>query len=167
MESLADWLKREQVPGITGIDTRELTKVLREHGVMMGKIVFDDEPDSVPEAQYAGVNYVDKVSCKEVIRYNEGNGRKKVVLVDCGVKSNIIRCLLKRDVEVIRVPWDYDFNGMEFDGLSSPTDRVTLIRAMLPCRTSSRRCGMRNFLSLVFVWVTSCFRRQEERRFIS
>ena len=117
VESLADWLKREQVPGITGIDTRELTKVLREHGVMMGKIVFDDEPDNIPEAQYAGVNYVDKVSCKEVIRYNEGNGRKKVVLVDCGVKSNIIRCLLKRDVEVIRVPWDYDFNGMEFDGL--------------------------------------------------
>ena len=117
VESLGDWLKREQVPGITGIDTRELTKVLREHGVMMGKIVFDDEPENVPEAAYAGVNYVDKVSCKEVIRYNEGEGKKKVVLVDCGVKSNIIRCLLKRDVEIIRVPWNYDFNGLEFDGL--------------------------------------------------
>ena len=46
VESLADWLKREQVPGITGIDTRELTKVLREHGVMMGRIVFDDEPEN-------------------------------------------------------------------------------------------------------------------------
>ena len=43
-ESLADWLKREQVPGITGIDTRELTKVLREHRVMMGENRFDDEP---------------------------------------------------------------------------------------------------------------------------
>ena len=117
VESLGDWLKREQIPGITGIDTRELTKVLREHGVMMGKIVFDDEPDNIPEAEYAGVNYVDKVSCKEVIRYNEGEGKKKVVLVDCGVKSNIIRCLLKRDVEVIRVPWNYDFNSLEFDGL--------------------------------------------------
>lgn len=117
VESLADWLKREQVPGITGIDTRELTKVLREHGVMMGKIVFDDEPDHIPEAAYAGVNYVDKVSCKEVIRYNEGEGKKKVVLVDCGVKSNIIRCLLKRDVEIIRVPWNYDFNSLSFDGL--------------------------------------------------
>lgn len=42
---------------------------------------------------------------------------KKVVLVDCGVKTNIIRCLLKRNVEVIRVPWDYDYNGLEFDGL--------------------------------------------------
>ena len=117
VESLGNWLKREQVPGITGIDTRELTKVLREHGVMMGKIVFDDDPDNVPQAAYAGVNYVDKVSCREVIRYNTGEGRKKVLLVDCGVKANIIRCLLKRDVEVIRVPWDYDFNGLEFDGL--------------------------------------------------
>ncbi len=51
VESLADWLKCEQVPGITGIDTRELTKVLREHGVMMGKIVFDDEPDNVPRCR--------------------------------------------------------------------------------------------------------------------
>lgn len=115
-ESLADWLKREQVPGITGIDTRQLTKVLREHGVMMGKILFDDEPDNIPTAQYEGVNYIDKVSCKEVIRYNEGAG-KKVVLVDCGVKNNIIRCLIKRGVEVIRVPWNYDFNNLEFDGL--------------------------------------------------
>ncbi|WP_373782491.1 glutamine-hydrolyzing carbamoyl-phosphate synthase small subunit [Bacteroides heparinolyticus] len=116
-ESLADWLKREQVPGITSIDTRELTKVLREHGVMMGRIIFDNEPDNVPEAAYAGVNYVDKVSCKEIIRYNQGAGKKRVVLVDCGVKANIIRCLLKRDVEVIRVPWNYDYNGLEFDGL--------------------------------------------------
>ena len=138
-ESLADWLKREQVPGITGIDTRELTKVLREHGVMMGKIVFDDEPENVPEASYAGINYVDKVSCKEIIHYANNEVRtysldtpvaelnsqlsllnsplKKVVLVDCGVKSNIIRCLLKRDVEVIRVPWNYDFTGIDYDGL--------------------------------------------------
>ena len=117
VESLGDWLKREQIPGITGIDTRELTKVLREHGVMMGRIAFDDESDEMPEASYADVNYVDKVSCKEVIRYNEGTGKKKVLLVDCGVKHNIIRCLLKRDVEVIRVPWNYDYTGMEFDGL--------------------------------------------------
>ncbi len=116
VESLGDWLKREHIPGITGIDTRALTKVLREHGVMMGKIIFDDEPDRIPTAQYAGVNYVDKVSCKTVIRYNEG-ARKKVVLVDCGVKANIVRCLVRRDMEVIRVPWDYDFNGLQFDGL--------------------------------------------------
>ena len=116
VESLAEWLKRENVPGITGIDTRALTKVLREHGVMMGKILFDDEPDNIPTADYNGVNFVSKVSCKEVIRYNSG-ADKKVVLVDCGVKNNILRCLIKRGVEVIRVPWDYDFNELEFDGL--------------------------------------------------
>lgn len=115
VESLSDWLKREHVPGITGVDTRELTKVLREHGVMMGKILFDDD-EEVSEADYEGVNFVDKVSCKEIIRYNEGAG-KKVVLVDCGVKANIIRCLIERGVEVVRVPWNYDYTGMDFDGL--------------------------------------------------
>ncbi len=119
VESLATWLKREQIPGITGIDTRALTKKLREQGVMMGSIVFGD-PDKaeMPEMpDYSAINYVDRVSCKEVIRYNEGKDKKKVVLVDCGVKDNIIRCLLKRDVEIIRVPWNYDYNNLEFDGL--------------------------------------------------
>lgn len=121
-ESLADWLRREKVAGITGIDTRQLTKVLREHGVMMGKILFDDEPDNIPHADYEGVNFVDQVSCKEIITYKPqtvgSNGRvPKVVLVDCGVKANIIRCLINRGVEVVRVPWNYDFNTLEFDGL--------------------------------------------------
>lgn len=134
VESLGDWLKREQVPGITGIDTRKLTKALREHGVMMGRIVFDDTTDNgqLPMDNYGEINYVDKVSCKDIIVYAGTESRrfdidtpvarldcglKRVVLVDCGVKHNIIRCLLKRGVEVIRVPWDYDYNGMEFDGL--------------------------------------------------
>lgn len=132
VESLSDWLKREHVPGITGIDTRELTKVLREHGVMMGKILFDDEPDNIPTAEYSGVNYVAKVSCKDIIRYNEGAG-KRVVLVDCGVKNNIIRCLLRRGVEVVRVPWNHDFNDMEFDGLflaNGPGDPDTCTEAV-------------------------------------
>lgn len=116
VESLGEWLQREKVPGITGIDTRELTKVLREHGVMMGKILFDDEPNNVPEADYEGVNFVDRVSVKEIVRYNEGAGRK-VVLVDCGVKANIIRELIQRGVEVVRVPWNYDYTDMMFDGL--------------------------------------------------
>ena len=136
VESLGDWLKREKVPGITGIDTRELTKVLREHGVMMGKIVFENEELRMKNEEfpsYSDINYVDQVSCKEIIHYFPSgtsshcaanssffiphSSLKKVVLVDCGVKTNIIRCLLKRNVEVIRVPWDYDYNGLEFDGL--------------------------------------------------
>ena len=117
-ESLASWLKREKVPGITGIDTRRLTKVLREHGVMMGKIILEglDRLDHLDSLDYGSVNWVEQVSCKEVITYNEGAG-KRVVLVDCGVKANIIRCLIRRGIEVVRVPWDYDFNQLEFDGL--------------------------------------------------
>ncbi len=142
VESLGDWLKREEVPGITGIDTRELTKILRERGVMIGRIVFDDEIQEADIASivaelanfdYESTNYVDEVSCKEVIRYNEGSDKKKVVLVDCGVKTNIIRCLLKRDVEVIRVPWNYDFNQLQFDGLfisNGPGDPETAVEAV-------------------------------------
>lgn len=116
-ESLADWLKREKVPGVTGIDTRQLTKVLREHGVMMGTIKPIDATDTMETIEnYSTINWVDRVSCKDIIKYNEGAG-KKVVLVDCGVKANIIRCLIKRGVEVIRVPWNYDYTDMDFDGL--------------------------------------------------
>lgn len=116
-ESLSSWLKREKIPAITGIDTRQLTKILRERGVMEGKITFDANDTKIPQNDYADINFVDKVSCKEVIRYNVGADHKKVLLIDCGVKSNIIRCLIKRNLEVIRVPWNYDFTKMEFDGL--------------------------------------------------
>jgi carbamoyl-phosphate synthase small subunit len=119
-ESLAAWLQREKIPGITGIDTRRLTKVLREHGVMMGKVVFSENPEypAFSEEGYGAVNWVEMVSCKEVVTYQPIGGKKhRVVLVDCGVKANIIRCLIKRGIEVVRVPWDYDFNQLEFDGL--------------------------------------------------
>ncbi len=155
VESLGDWLKREMIPGITGIDTRALTKKIREHGVMMGRILIDDEtgakyggiaglqmqvgslhmPFEMPD--YGSINYVDRVSCKDIICYQPGGTEmsfpartfgntqiatlnpelKRVVLLDCGVKANIIRSLLKRNVAVIRVPWNYDFNQLEYDGL--------------------------------------------------
>lgn len=116
VESLGDWLKRENIPGITGIDTRALTKRLRESGVMMGKIEIDGADNTLSSVDYGSENYVEKVSCREVIQYNEGKS-KRVVLVDCGVKANIIRCLIKRGLEVIRVPWDYDFKELEYDGV--------------------------------------------------
>jgi len=113
-KSLSDWLKENEVPGIFGIDTRELTKLVREKGTMRGKLVFPDG-DDIEFINPDDENQVAKVSCKEVITY--GAGKKRVLLVDCGVKHNIIRCLLKRDTTVIRVPWDYDYNHIEFDGL--------------------------------------------------
>ena len=117
-ESLSNWLQREDIPAITGVDTRRLTMLLREHGVMIGHIVIEGSEDESVQSEfdYGSVNWVEKVSCKEVVRYNEG-ADKRVVLVDCGVKANIIRCLIKRNIEVVRVPWDYDFNQLDFDGL--------------------------------------------------
>jgi carbamoyl-phosphate synthase small subunit len=155
-ESLDEWLKREKVPGVTGIDTRQLTKVLREHGVMMGKIVYDEEMGNEEigmrnddYSDYGSINWVARVSCKDIIRYNEGAGRK-VVLVDCGVKNNIIRCLIKRGVEVIRVPWNYDYTEMEFDGLflangpGDPDMCVDAVEVLKKQMSASRKpiCGI-------------------------
>ena len=120
-ESLSSWLRRQQVPAITGIDTRRLTMLLREHGVMRGRIVMDGISHGDAEhqtADYGSVNWVEQVSCKEIITYPAaGLQRHRVVLVDCGVKANIIRCLTSRGIELVRVPWDYDFNVLDFDGL--------------------------------------------------
>ena len=115
-ESLSEWLKREKVPGITGIDTRHLTQILREHGVMMGKIIVEGDSVEPKMPDYHKINYVDIVSTPEIMVFKEG-APKRVVLVDCGAKNNIIRCLTKRGVEVVRVPWNHDFNDMTFDGL--------------------------------------------------
>lgn len=112
--SLDAWLKEEKIPGIYGIDTRELTKHLRDKGSMLGKIVIDGCPD-VEFYDPNKDNLVAKVSTKEVEVFGEGD--KTVVLVDCGVKHNIIRCLTRRGVKVIMVPWDYDFNSIDYDGL--------------------------------------------------
>ena len=113
-KSLGAWLKEEGIPGIYGVDTRMLTKILREKGSMLGKIVYDEENEVGfydPEKE----NQVAKVSCKEVIEY--GQGEKKVVLIDCGVKLNIVRELIKEKIRLIRVPWDYDFSHIDYDGL--------------------------------------------------
>jgi carbamoyl-phosphate synthase small subunit len=115
-KSLDEWLKESQVPGIFGIDTRELTKILREKGSMLGKIIPSGTKLEKTEDPNR-YNQVDIVSCKEVLRYGTAEGKKRVLLVDCGVKHNIIRCFISRGVEVIRVPWNYDFSEIDYDGL--------------------------------------------------
>ncbi|MBD5365987.1 MAG: glutamine-hydrolyzing carbamoyl-phosphate synthase small subunit [Bacteroides sp.] len=112
--SLSQWLKEEKIPGIYNIDTRALTKHLREKGSMLGKIVIDGT-DDVDFYNPNLENLVAKTSCKDVEVH--GDGDKTVVLVDCGTKHNIIRCLTRRGVKVIRVPWDYDFMTIPYDGL--------------------------------------------------
>lgn len=115
-ESLGDWMKREGIPGITGVDTRKLTKVLCEKGTMTGTII----PEGATAAsQKEEGNSVIETSCTEVITYQPTGAsiNKRVVLVDCGVKHSIIKFLLSQGVEVVRVPWNYDFNDLSFDAL--------------------------------------------------
>ncbi len=114
VKSLGEWLKEEKIPALFGIDTRSLTKLIREKGTMPAKIVHDLIED-IPFEDPNDRNLVDEVSTKEVIEY--GNGNIKIALVDCGVKNNIIRSLLQFDTKIIRVPWDYDFYKLAFDGL--------------------------------------------------
>ncbi len=112
-KSLSDWLKEFNIPGIYSVDTRELTKRLREQGTMMGKIIFgnDDLPFDDPNLR----NLVAEVSIQKPVLYKRGP--KRVVVVDCGVKNNIIRAFLKRDISVLRCPWDYDFLKEQPDGI--------------------------------------------------
>lgn len=112
-KSLGDWLKEYKVPGIFGIDTRSLTQLLRENGPMLGKVVADDVDVEFYNPDIH--NLAAMVSTKEKLVY--GNGKYRVVLLDTGAKYNILRCLLKRDTTVIRVPWDYDFTQEDYDGI--------------------------------------------------
>jgi carbamoyl-phosphate synthase small subunit len=127
-KSLGEWLNEHEIPGIFGIDTRRLTTLLREKGAMLGKIraIVNDkkEPYYDPNKD----NLVEQVSCRDVITYKAG--KKTVVLVDCGVKENIIRSFLKRNITVVRVPWDYNFfedKSIKYNGIffsNGPGDPV-------------------------------------------
>jgi len=111
--NLSSWLIEQQIPAIGGIDTRALTKILREKGSMPGKIEFPSQKTDFADPNVR--NLVAEVSTKEVITY--GNGKHKIALIDCGVKYNIIRKLLERDTTVIRLPWDCDITKIEYDAL--------------------------------------------------
>ncbi len=110
--SLSRWLVENNIPAIYGLDTRALTKTLREKGTMRGKIIYQNDVEWIDPNSY---NLVAMVSITKKELY--GSGKNKIILIDCGVKHNIIRCLLKRNVRVIRVPWDYDFSEEEYDGI--------------------------------------------------
>ncbi len=117
-KSLQDWMIENKVPGIFGIDTRALTIKIREHGVMLGKVVIDpDSDDSIELVDPNKENLVAKVSRKQVENYGLEKAKYKIVAVDCGMKNNILRCLLEKDISITVVSWDYDFNKLEFDGL--------------------------------------------------
>ncbi len=112
-KTLDEWFKEEKIPGMDGIDTRELTKKLRIKGVMLGilKIAEEIDTDEIKSKTKSiedpnTRDLVKSVTVKEPIEYNSGNS-PKIVLIDCGVKFGIIRNLLKRNVDLVRVPYDY------------------------------------------------------------
>jgi carbamoyl-phosphate synthase small subunit len=118
--SLSDWLDKANVPGLAGVDTRALTERLREHGVMRGKILIDGARDVTFDSGDIA-HPVSEVSVKAPVVYPAAPitpGRPpRIALIDCGAKANILRCLLARGVEVVRLPWNHDLEGVDYDGL--------------------------------------------------
>lgn len=112
-KSLSAWLKEENIPALSGVDTRALTKILRERGTMLGKIILKGNIDFYDPNKD---DLVKKVSISKPVEYNK-EGKIKLVVIDCGVKNNILRSFIKRDCCILRVPYDYDFFSHPFDGV--------------------------------------------------
>jgi len=118
VKSLDAWLKEENVSGVYGIDTRRLTRKLRSNGTMLGKIVLGQDENttnigaSISDSNVE--NLVGQVSITNKTLYM--TGKKKIVIVDCGVKNNIIHAFLRRNISVIRVNYNYDFSNDDVDG---------------------------------------------------
>ncbi len=119
--TLDQWLKKENISAIVGIDTRRLTQKLREKGVMLGKIVADNQ--NVDFWDPNTENLVAKVSPTKPIIHTpfQGDSFKgiKIGLLNCGAKRNILRSFLSRGVTVYELPWNYDpfENNLPIDGL--------------------------------------------------
>lgn len=138
-KSLGEWLKEQKIPALFGVDTRELSRVIRDNGPLRGAIT----PEGFAKPLFGEEkvkNLVKEVSCSEVIHY--GSGDKRVVVVDCGVKQSTIKELLKRAVEVVRVPWNYNFNEIECDGIlisSGPGDPNEVVETVENLRVALNR----------------------------
>ncbi len=114
LKTLGQWLKQEGVPALEISDTRGLTLKIRDKGALLGKIIIKDELSFTdPNSR----NLAAEVSIKKLKIY--GQGKKTVLLLDCGVKRNIIRELVKRQVKVMVAPWNFDpfVNKTKFHGL--------------------------------------------------
>ncbi|CAK9304719.1 unnamed protein product [Gordionus sp. m RMFG-2023] len=112
--SLHEWLIEQKIPAMYGVDTRLITKTIRNKGTLLGKIEFENQPIDFydPNAH----NILPHVSIKSPAVYCPDNPYK-IIAVDCGIKNNIIRNLIKRGGCVKVVPWDYDFTKEPYDGL--------------------------------------------------
>lgn len=117
VRSLDQWLKEQNIPGLEGVDTRALTKRIREKGALLGRLVLDGAQErNVPFEDPNKRHLVREVSVKEPRVFNP-SGSVRITAVDCGLKFNQIRCLCQRGAAVTVVPWDHPLDSAEFDGL--------------------------------------------------
>jgi len=111
VESLFAWLQAQGVPFITDVDTRSLTKYLRTRGTMMGAI----SPSW--QADFATLTAkTPQVSISRPEIYNPKH-TKTLIVVDCGMKDNILRSLMQLPLRIKRVPMDYDYTAEDYDGV--------------------------------------------------
>ena len=119
VQSLGNWLKSQNIPGICGVDTRSLTRYLREFGTAYAKLITSD---NVKESDIFSIKYSDCIKIvapKKITRFGNGNGNIRVLLIDTGAKENIVRSLVNRGATVIRSPWNADWEKFlpEVDGV--------------------------------------------------
>lgn len=112
--SLLEWLQQQNIPFLTHVDTRSLTKKIRSAGVIPGAIT---PAGKTPKKfiEFDDIHWVEQVSIPEPITY--GSGEKLIIAVDCGMKENILRCLTDLPIRVKRVPYNYDYTHEPFDGV--------------------------------------------------
>lgn len=117
-KTLDQWLYDEKIPGISGIDTRDLTKKIRIKGVMNGALSVSEKQintktllDTVKKTRYDGINFMSQVSVDKTIEYGDRT-LEPIVLIDTGTKYSIIRNILRMGYRVIRVPWDISFSEL-------------------------------------------------------
>jgi carbamoyl-phosphate synthase small subunit len=110
VRSLHDWLTEQNIPAISGIDTRSLTRLLREHGTMQGWLAPAGMALDAVKAEAATLDMrlevFQRVAPAETTTH--GSGELSVLLVDAGAKDNLVRSMLEREVRVIRAPWHAD-----------------------------------------------------------
>jgi carbamoyl-phosphate synthase small subunit len=136
--SLHEWLSAEGIPGLTGIDTRSLTRRLREHGTMQGWLYPASMSETAARERCEAVEMREEVfrlvAPRESVRI--GDGKHTILLLDAGAKDNIVRSLLARGASVLRAPWHVDFAALagQADGIligngpGDPKDLAPLVR---------------------------------------
>lgn len=160
-ETLENWLIKNKVPALVGIDTRALTQKLRDHGVMLGKIIVENsdvgfidpnERNLVSEVsinelrvhlpELRGMNHESRKNKNHDSKFLIHNSGVRIGLLNCGAKRNIIRCLTKRGATVYELPWNYDpfSENLKLDGLvisngpgdpKMATESINIIRKAL------------------------------------